>query len=84
MTVAADGRLDLLGRVGARLRAALPCREQDDAAGLTDGERGADVDAEEQLLDRERVGAVRVDQFADPPCGCRPDGARRDAAAGSR
>jgi len=40
--------------------------QKDHAASLTHRERGPNVRAEIQLLDRDRVGHVGVEQFADP------------------
>ena len=61
---AADGGLDLLRRVGRARQPALAGREDDDAARLADGERRAGVRAEVEVLDRERLRRVRVEQLA--------------------
>ena len=81
--MAADRALDLLGRVGARRDAALAGGEQHDAAGLADGERGPDVGAEVQLLDRDRVGVVRVEQLPDAGVDVGQPALERDARRGS-
>ena len=60
----ADGGLDLLWRVRARGHAPLPSGQQDHAAGLANGECGADIGSEVELLDRNRVRGVRVEQPA--------------------
>ena len=61
---AADRALDLLRRVGEARQPALAGGEDDDAARLADRERRARVRAEVQVLDRERVGLVLVEQRA--------------------
>ena len=60
---AADGALDLLRRVGPARDAALAGRQQHDAARLPDRERRAHVGAEVELLDRDRLGPVLVQQL---------------------
>ena len=55
---AADGALDLLRRVGRARQPALAGREDDDAARLADGEGGAGVRAEVEVLDGQRLGRV--------------------------
>ena len=65
-TGAADGALDLLRRVGGARDRALPGREQHDAARLADRERRAGVVAEEEVLDRDGVRLVLVDELGDP------------------
>jgi hypothetical protein len=54
--VAGDGLLDLHGGVFARDEAGLGEGEQDNAAGLADGDGGGDVGGEEKHLDRGLVG----------------------------
>ena len=54
--------LDLLGRVGEAGDAALAGGEHDHPAGLPDGERGARVRAEVEVLDGERGRRVLVEQ----------------------
>jgi hypothetical protein len=62
---AADRLLDLLGRVRGT-RYAPPSRGQHhDPARLTDRERAARVGAEEQVLERDRVGLVADQQLVD-------------------
>ena len=80
---AADRALDLLRRVGAARDAALAGGEQHDAARLADRERGARVGAEVEVLDRDRVGPVLVDQLADARVDRRP-AARSSGAPGAR
>ena len=62
---AADRALDLLRRVGRARDPALAGGEQHDAARLADGERRARVGAEVEVLDRDGVGPVLVEQLAD-------------------
>ena len=54
--------LDLLGRVGEAGDAALPGGQHDHPAGLPDGERGARVRAEVEVLDGERGRRVLVQE----------------------
>ena len=65
--VAADGALDLLGRVARARNAALPGGEHRHAARLADRERGAHVLAEVELLERHRVGLVLAQQRVHRP-----------------
>jgi hypothetical protein len=62
---AADGALDLLGRVVGARDAPLAGGEHDHAAGLADGERRHRVGAEVQVLDGHGGGRVLVEQVAD-------------------
>ena len=56
--VAADGGLDLLGRVAGARHAALPGGQHHHAAGVADREGGAHVLAEVELLQGDRVGLM--------------------------
>ena len=67
--VAGDGDLDLVRGGLADGDAVLGGREQDDAAGLADGERGLGVLAEEQPLDAEERRAVGLDELGHAPRG---------------
>ena len=88
--VPAHSSLHLLRGVGAGRDPALTGCEQHDPAGLTDGESGARVGAEVQLLDGDRVGAVAVEQLPDPRVDLgealleRDRGRRLDNAVGER
>ncbi len=62
---ATDRTLHLLRGVARARNAVLAGHEQDHAAGLTNGERGAHVLAEIQLLERHRVGFVLAHQRID-------------------
>ena len=62
---AADSALDLLRRVARARQPALAGSQQHHAARLPDGERGAHVLAEVQLLERHRIGRVLVEQRVD-------------------
>ena len=75
---AADGALDLLGRVGPARDPALAGGQQHHPAGLPDGERRARVGAEVQLLDRHRLRPVLVEQL-----GRRARGSSASRAAAS-
>ena len=61
---AAHGALDLLGGVAGARESVLTGRQHGRAAGMPDGERGAHVLAEVELLEGHRVGTVRVHQLA--------------------
>src|SRR5204863_8953019 len=63
--IAADGALDLLGRVAGAGNAALAGGEHRHAPPLPDGEGGAGVLAEVQLLQRDGCRLVRVEQGSD-------------------
>ena len=62
---AADGVLDLLGRVRDDVEPALAGGEHDDAARLPDGERARRVLAEVDVLHRDDLHEVLVEQLAD-------------------
>ncbi len=62
---AADRGLDLLRRVGPARDPALAGGQHHDPAGLADGEGRAHVGPEVQLLDRNRLRPVLVEQLAD-------------------
>ncbi len=80
--VPAHRALDLLGRVGTRRDAALAGRQQHDAAGLADRERGPRIGAEVQLLDRDRIGLVGVEQLCDAGVDRRQPALERDPRRG--
>ena len=40
-------------------------RDEHGAAGLSDGERGTGVDADERFLERDGIGTVRLDEARD-------------------
>src|SRR5207248_7397191 len=63
--VAADGLLHAGRCVLNALDACASARHHHDAASLTDGERGAGVDADERFLDRDGVRRVLRDEIVD-------------------
>jgi hypothetical protein len=77
--VAADGPLHLLRRVRARWDTALSGGEEHHPARLPDGKRGAGVGAEVQLLDRDRVRPVDIEQFAHARVDVREPAFERDS-----
>ena len=82
-SAAANRRLDLLGGVGSmRGSRRWPAASSTTPRRLPDGERGADVGAEVQLLDGEGVGAVDVEQLADAGVDLRQPLLERDPGAG--
>ena len=81
-SAAAHRALDLLGGVAAQGKPALAGGEHRHAARLPDGEGGAHVLAEVELLERKRVGVVLVEQLLDGARGCRPAGAPGGALRG--
>src|SRR5262249_50270957 len=61
--VPADGLLHTRGRVLNALDARARARHHDGAACLSDGERGAGVDADEGLLDRDGIWSVTLHEI---------------------
>ena len=61
--IAADRRLDALGRVGETRQAALAGGKHRDATSVTDGEGGLDVRPEVKLLECHDIAGVLVDQL---------------------
>ena len=87
-SVPAYRTLDLLGGVRARRDPALAGGQQHHPAGLADRERGPGVGAEVQLLDRNRIRAITLEQLHHMAVNLRqpalePDaGGRLDHAGG--
>ena len=78
---AADGVLDLLRRVGDDLEPALAGGQHDDAARLPDGERARGVLAEEDVLHRDDLHEVLVEELADAAVDRREADLRRGLRA---